>query len=243
MRNQGWKVGELAKRVGLTVRALHHYDRIGLFSPSRLTESGHRLYSDEDLRVLQQILTLKQLGFSLEEVKRMIANPEYNPMEVLQMQLSRLQQQIDTLAGLKRQIQQIYDHLNVGLTATSEQFMIVMRLMNMSHSRHFNPEQVKLLRNRYLSADRNETINDFAKGQRLLDEFRVYLNQGKQPEDPDVLALARRWKDETERFLPIDESFIRSVEGYYMENPDEGLVYGMDGELYAFIKKAVSLIH
>ncbi len=243
MRNQDWKIGELAKRVGLTVRALHHYDRIGLFSPSRITESGHRLYSDEDLRVLQQILTLKQLGLSLEEVKGMIANPEYNPLEVLQMQLSRLEQQIDTLTGLKLRIQQIYDHLNVGSTATSEQFMTAMRLMNMSHSRHFNPEQVKLLRNRYLSADRNETINGFAKGQRLLDEFRASLGQGKQPEDPDVLALARRWKDETERYLPMDESFIRSIEGYYRENPDEGLVYGMDGELYAFIKKAVSLIH
>lgn len=242
MRHQGWKVGELAKRVGLTVRTLHHYDRIGLFSPSRITESGHRLYTIEDLRVLQQILTLKQLGFSLEEIKRLIADPDYNPMDVLHTQLSRIQQQIDALEGLKSQVRQIYDHLQLGTTATSEQFMMVMRLMNMIQSQHFNPEQVKRLRNRYLSMGSDTTIHSFATGQQLLDGFRAYLGQGKRPEDPDVLALAQRWREETERYLQIDEPFIQSAENYYRDNPDEGLLYGMDGELYAFIKQAVSLL-
>lgn len=242
MNKQGWKIGELAKRVGLTVRTLHHYDRIGLFSPSKTTESGHRLYTDEDLLVLQQILTLKQLGLSLEEIKRLIADPAYNPMDVLRLQLSRLQQQIDTLEGLKGRVQQIYDHLLLGTTATSEQFMIVMRLMNMAQSRHFSPAQIELLRNQYLSMSSDDTIHRFAAGQQLLNEFRVYLDQGRQPDDPDVAALARRWKSETERYLPIDEPFIQSTEQYYKENPDEGLIYGMDGELYAFIKRAVSLI-
>jgi MerR family transcriptional regulator, thiopeptide resistance regulator len=242
MRNQGWKVGELAKRVGLTVRTLHHYDQIGLFSPTRITESGHRLYTDEDMRVLQQILTLKQLGFSLEEIKRLITNPDFDPMEVLHMQLSKLQQQIDTLAELKERVQQIHDHLRLGTTATSEQFMMAMRLMNMTQSPHFNPEQVELLRSRYLSMGSDETINGYATGRQLLDEFRAYLGQGKLPIDPDVLALARRWKDETETYLQIDEPFIQSAERYYKENPDQGLIYGMDGELYAFIKHAVSLV-
>ncbi|MNN16618.1 hypothetical protein D3C81_1297630 [compost metagenome] len=76
----------------------------------------------------------------------------------------------------------------------------------------------------------------------MLDEFRAYPGLKKRPDDPDVLALARRWKDETELYLQIDEPFIQSAERYYKENPDEGLIYGMDGELYAFIKQAVSLV-
>ncbi|MNL12880.1 HTH-type transcriptional activator mta [compost metagenome] len=242
MNNQGWKIGELAKRVGLTVRTLHHYDRIGLFAPSRMTESGHRLYTDEDMRVLQQILTLKQLGFALEEIKKLITNPDYDPIDVLHIQLSKLQQQMDTLAELKERVQHIHDHLRLGTTATSEQFMIVMRLMNMIQGPHFNPGQVEMLRSRYLSMSSDETIKSYATGRQMLDEFRAYLGLKKRPDDPDVLALARRWKDETELYLQIDEPFIQSAERYYKENPDEGLIYGMDGELYAFIKQAVSLV-
>ena len=64
-----WKVGELAERTGLTVRTLHHYDAIGLLSPSGRTGSnhgsGHRLYTAADVARLQQILSLKMLGFSI----------------------------------------------------------------------------------------------------------------------------------------------------------------------------------
>ncbi|MNV45697.1 HTH-type transcriptional activator mta [compost metagenome] len=207
-----------------------------------MTESGHRLYTDEDMRVLQQILTLKQLGFSLEEIKKLITNPDYDPIGLLNIQLSKLQQQIDTLAELKERVQQIHDHLRLGTTATSEQFMMVMRLMNMIQSPQFNAEQVELLRSRYLSMGSDETMQSYATGRQLLEEFRAYLGQEKQPDDPDVLALARRWKDETELYLQIDEPFIQSAERYYKENPDEGLIHGMDGELYAFIKQAVSMV-
>ena len=66
------KVGELARRTGLTVRTLHHYDAIGLLRPSGRTDSahgsGHRLYTAADVARLQQILSLKHLGFGLEQI-------------------------------------------------------------------------------------------------------------------------------------------------------------------------------
>src|SRR6185437_14363988 len=60
---KSWKIGELANETGLTVRALHHYDQIGLLKPSQETEGGHRVYSTVDVEKLQKIMTLKQLGF------------------------------------------------------------------------------------------------------------------------------------------------------------------------------------
>ena len=62
-------VGEVAKKMGVTVRALQYYDREGLFSPSCISEGGRRLYNDKDIVKLHQILTLKSLGFSFEEIK------------------------------------------------------------------------------------------------------------------------------------------------------------------------------
>lgn len=75
MKKKYWKVGELAKQTGLTVRTLHHYAEIGLLS----TDTGHRLYTNTDIATLQQIILLKQLGFSLEEIKDLIKNPEFKP--------------------------------------------------------------------------------------------------------------------------------------------------------------------
>ena len=69
MRFEALKVGELAKRTGLTVRALHHYDEIGLLKPSLHTEAGYRLYTADDVARLQRVLSLRQLGFSLEQVR------------------------------------------------------------------------------------------------------------------------------------------------------------------------------
>ncbi len=68
-----WKVGDIAKLTGLTVRTLRFYDQIGLFSPSGQTESGHRLYNELDLSRLHQILSLKELGLSLEEIKSVLS--------------------------------------------------------------------------------------------------------------------------------------------------------------------------
>ena len=63
-----WKVGELAAHTGLSVRALHHYDEIGLLSPSARTPSGHRLYAHADVERLQQVQSLRSMGMSLDEV-------------------------------------------------------------------------------------------------------------------------------------------------------------------------------
>ena len=64
-----YKSGQFARRASVTVRTLRFYDREGLLPPSRITESGYRLYSDEHLASLQQILALKYLGFSLDEIR------------------------------------------------------------------------------------------------------------------------------------------------------------------------------
>ncbi len=70
----GIKVGELARRTGVSVRTLHYYDEIRLLSPSGHTASGHRLYTTREPRRLQQIVSLRQLGFSLEEIRVAVRN-------------------------------------------------------------------------------------------------------------------------------------------------------------------------
>lgn len=93
-KQKQWKVGELAKLTGLTVRTLHFYDQIGLFSPSGQTESGHRLYAEADLARLHQIVSLKELGFTLEEIKSVLAGGQVGPLDIVNLQMSRIQADI-----------------------------------------------------------------------------------------------------------------------------------------------------
>src|SRR5439155_11688510 len=95
MRFAALKVGELARRTGLTIRALHHYDEIGLLQPSLHTEAGHRLYTAVDVARLQQVLSLRQLGFSLEEIRDCLNRPDFSPLEVVGLHLARLREQLE----------------------------------------------------------------------------------------------------------------------------------------------------
>ena len=70
----GLKVGELARRSGLTIRTLHHYDSIGLLCPSARSEAGYRLYSDADVARLHGIQALRQWGLGLSEIGALLAN-------------------------------------------------------------------------------------------------------------------------------------------------------------------------
>src|SRR5438045_9670423 len=89
-RDDAYKVGQLAKRTGMSGRTLHHYDAIGLLSPSRRTESGHRLYDRDDVARLQQIKSLRQLGFALEESRELlITKTDLTPLRVSEMHMAR----------------------------------------------------------------------------------------------------------------------------------------------------------
>ncbi|MCM3094348.1 MULTISPECIES: MerR family transcriptional regulator [unclassified Cytobacillus] len=80
------KVKEVAELVGISVRTLHHYDEIGLLTPDETTEAGYRVYSDENLETLQQILFFKELGFPLKKIKEIIDSPSFDREEALIMQ-------------------------------------------------------------------------------------------------------------------------------------------------------------
>ena len=88
------KIGELAKQTGLSIRTLHYYDEIELLSPSHRTDVGHRFYSDQDIIRLQQILSLRQLGFSLSEIRECLQSPDYALLQVINLHCARIREQM-----------------------------------------------------------------------------------------------------------------------------------------------------
>ncbi|GAE93968.1 transcriptional regulator [Gracilibacillus boraciitolerans JCM 21714] len=80
------KIKEVAELSGVSTRTLHHYDKIGLLSPKKATESGYRIYTDQDVSTLQQILFFRALDFPLKKIKEIMSSSNYNQLEALEIQ-------------------------------------------------------------------------------------------------------------------------------------------------------------
>ncbi|WP_136607427.1 MerR family transcriptional regulator [Paenibacillus dokdonensis] len=129
--NRHWKVGDLAKLTGLTVRTLRYYDQIGLLSPSSQTESGHRLYSESNLSRLHQILSLKELGLSLEEIKSALSDGQISPLEIVGLQINQIQEQIKLQQKLLEQLRHVSKLMQGQAELTVEDFTSLLQAMKM----------------------------------------------------------------------------------------------------------------
>ena len=106
-------VGEVAKKIGVTVRTLQYYDQEGLLSPSAESEGGRRLYTDKDLVILHQIISLKSLGFSLDDIKHRLISLK-TPSDVataLTKQADIIQEKIEQLTASLTAIEQLKEEV------------------------------------------------------------------------------------------------------------------------------------
>ena len=100
-----YSINQLAKMSGISTRTLRHYDSIGLLKPLRINSSSYRIYGSEQVDLLQQILFYKELGFSLEEIKRIIYDPSFDKLAALEDHLAALKNQ-------QRRLDQLINNVN-----------------------------------------------------------------------------------------------------------------------------------
>lgn len=101
-----YKTGEFAKMANLSMRTVRYYDKIGLLKPSQIADNGYRLYSDKDFIKLQKILSLKYLGFSLDDIFSMTINDSYLTLqESLTLQKKMIDQKIEHLQNIKESLE------------------------------------------------------------------------------------------------------------------------------------------
>ncbi len=93
-------VKQVSDLTGISVRTLHYYDEIGLLKPSQITEAGYRLYDNESLKILQQILFLKELDIPLKEIKEIMVSDHFDKMKSLENQKKLLILKRNRLNGL-----------------------------------------------------------------------------------------------------------------------------------------------
>lgn len=120
-RDVPYTVGELARHTGVTIRALHHYDELGLVRPSARSAAGYRLYEDGDVLRLQQVLLLRELGFPLQEIGALLDDPGFDRAAALREQRRQLLARRAQVDGMIAAVDAALRSLEGGDTMTKEQ--------------------------------------------------------------------------------------------------------------------------
>ena len=240
-----WKVGELAERTGLSVRTLHYYDEIGLLSPSQRTEAGHRLYTAGDVVRLQQVKSLKHLGFGLEEIRDCLDRPEdFSLRRVVKLHLSRLEEQIEMQKKLRDRLEVMVARLDSAEEVSVEGFVkTAMEVIEMSEriERYYTPEQLEYLeqRRRELGEDRIRTGEE--EWSRLIEQVRAEMEAGTDPADERVQHLARRWMELVQEFTGGDPGIERSLGNMWrQEESIHGMETGPMREMGEYVSRALA---
>jgi DNA-binding transcriptional MerR regulator len=219
MKREAWKVGELARRTGLTVRALHHYDEIGLLRPSLHTGSGHRLYTARDVARLQRIVSLRQVGFALDEIRDCLDGPGFSPLEVIRLQLARLRDRIAMQQRLCDRLEAVAARLQGAEEVSAVEFIGMIEEMTM-FEKYYTPEQMEDLKRRAEQLGPEAIERSHQEWADLIAQVRAEMDRGTDPASPEVQDLARRWMGLVNAFTGGDAGIERSVGRLWQEQGD-----------------------
>jgi MerR family transcriptional regulator, thiopeptide resistance regulator len=235
---QVWRVGELAKQTGITVRTLRYYDQLGLLKPTEYTETGHRLYTYQDLLRLQQVLSLRQLGFSLEEIKQILESGKLIPLKLVRMHRERVEEQIRTQQELYQQLANLERALTSRQELSVEQLIQLLEAMKMTE-KHFNKEQMEYLKKRREMFS-EETIQSVEKEwPELIAKVQAEMDKGTPPTDPTVLALAKRWHELVQMFTGGNKEIFQSLQKQY-QHPEVATQTCGDPACFQYIGEAIN---
>lgn len=190
------KIHEVAAISGVTVRTLQYYDQIGLLIPSEVTEAGYRIYHEEDLDRLQQILFFRELEFPLKEIKDIMNNPNYDRLEALRKQKIML---LEKRSRMDRLIRLVEEKLGGQQDMSFKEF-------SMESIENQKKQYAEEVRNRWGASDAyaeyekktkkysKEDWNSILQvSDSIMGEFAKYRDL--LPEDERVQELVARWQD------------------------------------------------
>jgi len=218
-------VGEVAKKMGVTVRTLQYYDKEGLLSPTAASEGGRRLYTDKDMIKLHQILSMKYLGFSLDDIKNRLI-PLDTPADVasaltehaaaIQEKMETLSKSLKAIEALKAEVLQMqsvdfkkYADIIVNLQMKNEVYWLI---------KHFDDKTLDHIRSRF---DKDSGLAMIETFKRLQVEAIRLQKDGMPPESEKGQALAKAFWTMVMEFTDGDISMLpKLMETRNFDSPD-----------------------
>ena len=205
-------VGEAAKKMGVTVRTLQYYDKEGLLSPSAESTGGRRLYTDKDLVILHQIVSLKSLGFSLDDIKQCLVSLE-TPADVanaLTEQAGEIRKKIERLTASLKAIEQLKEEvLQMQMVNFKKYADIIVNLQMKNDSyyliKRFDDDTLDHIRNRF---DKESGLNFMNRFNRLSDEIVQFQKENVTPESNKAQKVVKEYWGLIMEFMNGDMSML-----------------------------------
>ena len=219
-----YTVSRLAKLAGVSVRTLHHYDETGLLKPSFRSDSGYRQYQREDLLRLQQILFYRELDFTLNEIKGILDDPEYDEVQALVNHRQSIEQRIKRLSNLLTTIDKTISHYREdAMTLTDEELYEgfskeQIERYNKEVDEMFGPGTVKASRERIGKLTKKQWQEVKKEGEVINLEMAELMDL--PPESPDVQKLIKRHYTWIENFWTPNAESYKGLGRGYVENPE-----------------------
>jgi len=218
------KVGELARLTGISVRTLHYYGEIGLLPPPLRNEAGHRLYGAKQIARLQQIRSLRQLGFTMKEVRAFLKSRSFSPHRVIEMQLKRVNEQIVELRRLTERLECLGEAIR-SKEVSVDQFIKTIEAMNMAE-RIYTKEQAEELHDRRRQLG-SEGMRKFEQDwTALIAEIGVEMDKGTNPRSERPRVLAERWDALVKLFTggnpEIEETLYAGARRFQLQQKEKG---------------------
>ena len=210
------------------MRTLRYYDGIGLLSPSRRSEGGHRLYTAKDVVRLQRIKSLRALGFTLREIREYLDRPDFPLERVVQLHLARLKEKIELQRRLCDRLERVSSRLSSGEEVSSEEFIeTVMEVIEMSErlNKYYTSEQLEYLEQRRNEVGEERIRESQAEWAELMEQVRAEMEAGTDPSDERVQALAARWMGLIGEFTGGDPGIERSLGNMWQQEEN---IHGVD---------------
>lgn len=138
-----YRVKEVADLTGISIRTLHHYDHIGLLKPSFLTDAGYRMYNNQDLERLQQILFFKELDFPLQKIKEILDHPAFDPKHALQLHREVIIAKKERLERIIQTIDQKIQEIEEGAEMEKNKMFTAFNLKEIEEHKKKYSEEAK----------------------------------------------------------------------------------------------------
>lgn len=217
-----YKISDFAQIAGVTVRTLHHYDRLGLLKPSGHTEAGYRLYSDRDLAFLQQIVTLKFIGLPLKQIKALLDGTDLDFKQTLRMQRRLLETKRWQVGMAIQAIDQAEHSLQSGsvpdLPALKKIIEIMERQNNMEWAKKYYSEeaQAKIAdKAAAFTPEMQAAVTE--KWNQLIRDIETAIRDHEDPAAAHARSLAERWSSLVAGFTGGDPEIQKGLNRLYAD--------------------------
>lgn len=221
---KAYTISELARMAGVSVRALHHYDRIGLLVPAGRSAAGYRLYTEPELLRLQQILFFRELDMPLDEIRRTLDDPGFEPVAALERHRRLLRQRMERLASLLDTIDRTIGKLTEDETMLTDEelykgFSVEQRERYRREARErWGEDKVADSERRAKKMSREQWEAVGAEGEAVTAGLAALMD--RDPGDPEVQALIARHHAWVETFYPCPAEMYRGLAQLYVEHPE-----------------------